>query len=375
MVLVVLLILVERVVLVDIFHIGGRLVGRVVVLRLVVGIGGVALRHVDALVALQDRLLFAVVVGSAEVVVVVIGWVGPDGVEDGLVDLASDLRQEVLVGLELALLIVGEAVEAHVLQGAAALGGGKGIGDGGLRRDAAPLCGGPGLTAIDGHSALIELLAVAEDILAHLAEVYIEVATVEMSIFALVAVDEGVEHPKLDILDVGGLEVARVQFAHHAAPLRLGLVEASVEGEVGIEVVRTTLVGIVGEVEDSKHRRLAAIVVLVALREELAGIDLAHIVVGELLQIAADMAWREGRAASREERVDIVPCEQRAIVAALERCLVARLVEETRYGGDDPGGRLRDVDGALRILEVVEVGGVVLRATGLAGDELCKLGR
>lgn len=121
MVLVVLLILVERVVLVDIFHIGGRLVGRVVVLRLVVGIGGVALRHVDALVAFQDRLLFAVVVGSAEVVVVVISWVGPDGVEDGLVDLTPDLRQEVLVGLELALLIVGEAVEAHVLQGAAAL--------------------------------------------------------------------------------------------------------------------------------------------------------------------------------------------------------------------------------------------------------------
>ena len=114
-----------------------------------------------------------------------------------------------------------------------------------------------------------------------------------MSIFALVAVDEGVEHPKLDILDVGGLEVARVQFAHHAAPLRLGLVEASVEGEVGIEVVRATLVGIVSEVEDSKHRRLAAIVVLVALREELAGIDLAHVVVGELLQVAADMARRE----------------------------------------------------------------------------------
>ena len=41
-----------------------RLVGRVVVLRLVVGIGGVALRHVDALVAFQDRLLFAVVVLS-----------------------------------------------------------------------------------------------------------------------------------------------------------------------------------------------------------------------------------------------------------------------------------------------------------------------
>ena len=158
-------------------------------------------------------------------------------------------------------------------------------------------------------------------------------------------------------------------------PPHFVLVEASVEGEVGIEVVRTTLVRIVGKVEDGEHRRLAAIVVLVALREELAGIDLAHIVVGELLQVAADMARRERRAASREERVDIVPCEQRAVVATLERCLVARLVEETRYGGDDPGGRLRDIDGALRVFEVVEVGGVVLRATGLAGDELCKLGR
>ena len=64
----------------------------------------------------------------------------------------------------------------------------------------------------------------------------------------LTGIDKGVEHPKLDILDVGCLEVVGIEFAHHAAPVLLRIVERSVGIEVGVEVVRASLVGIISKV-------------------------------------------------------------------------------------------------------------------------------
>ena len=73
-----LLVLVERVVLVDVLHVGCRLVRCVVALGARVVVGRVALRVVYVLVAAQDRCLHLVVVGTAEVVVVVACRVCPD---------------------------------------------------------------------------------------------------------------------------------------------------------------------------------------------------------------------------------------------------------------------------------------------------------
>ncbi len=90
MILVILLIFVERIVLVDVLHVGSRLVGGVIILGLVVGIGRVSLRHVDALVPFEDGFLLLVVVRAAEIVVVIVGRVSPNGVKHGLIDLAPD---------------------------------------------------------------------------------------------------------------------------------------------------------------------------------------------------------------------------------------------------------------------------------------------
>ena len=73
-----LLVLVERVVLVDILNVGCRLVRCVVALGARVVVGRVALRVIYVLVAAQDGCLYLVVVGTAEVVVVVACRVCPD---------------------------------------------------------------------------------------------------------------------------------------------------------------------------------------------------------------------------------------------------------------------------------------------------------
>ena len=118
MILVVALILVERVVLVDVLHIGCGLIRGVVALGAVFAVGRVTLWVVDELVALEDGQLHLVVVGAAEVVVVVVGGVVVDGVVDGWRHLALHLAEVLLVGAEGALFLIAQAIESHILQGA-----------------------------------------------------------------------------------------------------------------------------------------------------------------------------------------------------------------------------------------------------------------
>ena len=121
-VLVVALILVQRVVLVDVLHVGAALVAGVVALRLVVTAGRVALRVVDEAVAVDDAAPLVVVVAATEVVVVVAGGVLLPRLQQRVVlHYAANLREPVGIGSELPLLVVGETIQTHVLTLAAAL--------------------------------------------------------------------------------------------------------------------------------------------------------------------------------------------------------------------------------------------------------------
>ena len=249
MILVVFLVLVERVVLVDVLDVGRSLIGSVVALGAALGVGGVALRVVDVFVSTQDAGLNLVVVASTEIVVVVVGRVVHDGVEHSRRDLPLDGREEVLIGLEGSLLFVVQTVETEVLAFTTAAGGGESVVLGGLDGNLSPMCEGEVLGAIHRHSTLVELLSVAQDVFAYLTQVDVEVATIFGGVVRSVGVDEGVHHPELDVLHVGGLEVVGVEFSHHTTPVLRRVVECSVLRKVGIEVVRSTLVGIIGKIE------------------------------------------------------------------------------------------------------------------------------
>ena len=123
-----------------------------------------------------------------------------------------------------------------------------------------------------------------------------------------------IHHPELDILDVLCLEVRIVQLAHHASPLAGRVSETSVSVKVGAQIIGSAFGGVECEVE---HIQAAGtgVAVLLLLGIEFALIHFTHIVVGELVEVALDVAWGECAAASREDGVHIVPCQQGAVVA------------------------------------------------------------
>ena len=140
-ILIVFLVFVEGEVLVDVLHVGRRLVGSVVALGAAVAVGRVALWVVDKLVSVEYGRLHLVPVAATVVVIVVACRVIVDAVEHRLVHLALYLA-EVSVLVVLAFLLVVESVESHVLQCAASLRCGEGIGHGALCGNLSPLCVG-----------------------------------------------------------------------------------------------------------------------------------------------------------------------------------------------------------------------------------------
>ena len=154
------------------------------------------------------------------------------------------------------------------------------------------MCIGEVGRAVDGEPALIELLTVFEDVFGDFSEIDIEIAS-SSRFPTLFLVDERVEHPKLYILDIGSLEVVGVKAPHHAAPVLCGVVEGSVVVEIGIEVVRTTLVRVVGDVHTRQCRRGSRVATLIAVRVELPDVDLAHVRIGEHVQVALYMRRRQ----------------------------------------------------------------------------------
>ena len=144
--------------------------------------------------------------------------------------------------------------------------------------------------------------------------------------------------------------------------------------EVGTEVVRAALGGVISQVEDGKRGDGTIVVALVAVGIELAHQHLAHIVVGQLRQVALDMCRGKRTAPAGKERIDIVPRQQRTVEAARQRGLVVVVGDGGGHAGDNPRGGGRHIYLGGGVLKVVQIRGIVLRAVALAGDELGKLG-
>ena len=162
------------------------------------------------LVALQDWCLLLVEGCAPEIAVVVGSRVLHDvyvcGVSGGIIVL--DKGQEILIAGERTLLLVGQTIEACILLLACTRLCREGVCHSGLCRNLAPLGRRVRLTAVDRHSALIEFLSVEEYVLADITKVDIHIAAhVSDVVIGVLALDEGVEHPELDILNIGSLKV------------------------------------------------------------------------------------------------------------------------------------------------------------------------
>ena len=310
----------QSVVRVDVLNIRSVLPRRFVGLGRVLAVGRVALGHVDALVSVEHRHLVAVVVRTTEVVVVVVGRVGKQLLAHGIWQVcqgaAVQFVPEVHVCTVGLFLLVVQTVQAQVLLHARTAFVVEGVCYAVGLGHIAP-CGLLHIVHVSvyGQSALVCLLAVLEDVLAYLAEVEIQVAA-QFLLRGPVAflVEERVHQPEFDVLDVLCLEVGIVHLAHHAAPALFGGEQVALCIHLGGEVVGTALLWI------ERHVQYAQRGVAVVGRLRLVGIqfqfvDGTDVVVGQLVQVALDVAGGERGTSVGEDGVHAVPCQQGTVIA------------------------------------------------------------
>ena len=111
---------------------------------------------------------------------------------------------------------------------------------------------------VERHTILKELLLILQHLLRHLAQVEEELTTRRCRL----GIDEGIHHPELNVLDIGRLKVALVYLAHHTAPVLHRVGELTIATDlIAVEVVRTTLIGIVSEAERLEVRLLSKVLI------------------------------------------------------------------------------------------------------------------
>ena len=225
-VLIIFFVFVECIVLVDVFHVGCTLPCRLICFGVGVGVGTIALWHIYTLVSVEDGGLLAVEIRTSVIVVVVIGRVGLYAVIDLLIDHALYLLQVIGISGELPFLVIVQSIQSHILACSCSALVVEGISHAGGVGDSSPQAFGIiGAIAIHGHSALEVFLAVLEYVLAHFAQVDVEVSPVIA--WQILLVYERIHHPEFDVFDVLGFEIRIVQFAHHTSPFLCGVLEMS----------------------------------------------------------------------------------------------------------------------------------------------------
>ena len=298
------LILVQRVVLIDILHVGRGLIRSVVAFRTRITVRRVSLWHIDTLVAFQNGGFTLVEVTAAEVVVVIIGGIGSHGLIGRVAHRSLNILQESLIVTVAALFLIRQTVETHVLTGTRTTGCGKRIGYSGSGRNLTPLRGSEGTAAVNGHAALIEFLTVTQHILTHFSQVNVEFTAITA---VAACIGKGIHHPELNVFNVGSLKVIGVQFTHHSAPSLLRIGQCAVGIQIGIQVIGTTLLRIIGQIQNRQCRCGTVITALVAVWIKLSHIHFTHIMVGKLFQVAADMSGCQRRTLTGKERVNVIP--------------------------------------------------------------------
>ena len=212
-----------------------------------------------------------------------------------------------------------------------------------------------------------------QHVLADLTEVDVEITCIVGGRTFLTGVDEGIEQPELNILDVSLFKIVGVKLTHHTTPLRLGLAQRTVGIKVVCQVIGAALLGIVGQVQDGQRGGGAVVGALLTVGIELLHIDLTHIVVRQLIQIALDMGWCERRGTTGEERIDVIPGKEGTVIAARHIGLILRLHKGRRHTRQTPCRRVAHIDIVLGVLEVVDIRGIILDTTGCPCNEMGKL--
>ena len=341
------LVFVESVILVDVLYIGNA------ASTLIHAIGGiflckrVALGAIISLITLENRKpLLVIIISSVEVIIIACRVIdrreliafhlrdcfGRENITQ-LVNIVSISWERLLIGS-------AKAIKTHVLPDAGPRGGFKGIGERRLGRNPTPVSfpNRFGVSVDVWESVLIALESVLEDILTNLAQVDVEITAVLIGIFI---VKEGVKQPELDVFNVVSDKIGVVDLAHNTTPSLFGVKQESVSVDVlGVKVIRTALLGIERQVK-SLNRRSFSIVKLTS-REHLGIRNLPYIGIRQLVEIILNITRSVGRVSLSKQAVDIVPRQERTVLAIIHIIGECSLGEESivaiviRCGSEEP---------------------------------------
>ena len=95
----------------------------------------------------------------------------------------------------------------------------------------------------------------------------------------------------------------------------------SVNVNIWIEVIRSTLRRVVSEVQNIQCRGRTT-VVSVTNWEQFGNWNFTYIMVRELLKVTLNVSWSQRTTTTSEEWIDSVPCQQASIEATAKGCLV-----------------------------------------------------
>ena len=162
------------------------------------------------------------------------------------------------------------------------------------------------IVAVKRDAVFIRFQSILQNILADFAEVKIQVATFKIRVLR---VEERVHHPKLHILDIGLFKIGVVHLSHYATPTLLGIEQRPLIVDIHrIEIIGTALSGIIREVE-SLHK-VSFTISKISVGEDFGHLNLAHVRIGQLLEVGTYIARGKRRVALSEHTVNIVPRQQ-----------------------------------------------------------------
>ena len=309
-VLEILLYLVERIVLIDVFHIRHQTAGHVVSGNVVSGFGRVAFHSVILLITIENRLPCLIVICPSIVVEVI-----PSRIVDRTERICTPLVQNIRrydrgqagyvlrICREVFFLCRRKSVKADVLFRSCSGSIIESVTCTLTFGHLAPYRGLYGSRIIvDGHTVFEKLLFVFQNFFGDFSQIDIH----RPPLGGFFVVDEGIEKPKLYVLDIGCFEVALIYLAHNTAPVGLRVGQMTVRLHIHrIEVVWATLRRIIGH--QQRVQIAVHIVRLIAIREKLGGLHFADIMVGELFEVIFQVSGHTCGILSCEYRINVEP--------------------------------------------------------------------
>ena len=329
------------------------------------------------LVSIEHRALFLIEIGAAVVVEIITrrvverreSVVLPLGENRGI-HFSAQLVDVGFIGRPCFLSFAIQTIQTHVLlrtrtgfvaEGSDRAGGTRYVAPhGGI--DTSYICVGYGQTVLK------RFLAIAEYILADITEVDIHLTFVAVRVG-----QRRIHHPELDIFDVGFFEISVVESAHHTAPALFGIGKPTVGSHfAGRDIILTTFFWIEREVENRQFGIHVAGFLAVGIN--LVLVHNTRAMVAECVEVVFDMRRCVGLRIS-EDRINAIPCHQRAVLVVTRLVDVLRLVERGRRRSQEPITRIVDVDIRGRTLEIINISrSHGSHIVGMTRDKVCKLG-